>query len=138
MSKFKVGDKVKRVGHTWLLAGQGEIYTVSWTDDWAISLEEIPGRDYDPDFFELMKEGIKYPNPPHKHAELIKAWADGAVIEQFCDGITCWMQCWNPLWKENSTYRIKPSKTEQELQLEKLEATVRDTLAQIEEIKKGK
>jgi len=48
-------------------------------------------------------------NKPHKHAELIKAWADGAEIEEehlkkgwhpFTDGH--WMECdsWN--------YRIKP------------------------------
>ena len=50
---------------------------------------------------------------PHKHAELIKAWADGAEIEfRFKDGIQGWSD-----WKPNDgrfsndpwwEYRIKP------------------------------
>jgi hypothetical protein len=48
-------------------------------------------------------------NKPHKHAELIKAWADGAEIEEahlkkgwkpFTDGH--WMEC------DSWDYRIKP------------------------------
>ena len=46
---------------------------------------------------------------PHKHAELIKAWADGAEIEEkYYDGI------WRPFndgqWMDNNPweYRIKP------------------------------
>lgn len=30
--------------------------------------------------FDIFKRQA-YTNPPHKHAELIKAWADGAEIE---------------------------------------------------------
>ena len=43
---------------------------------------------------------------PHKHAELIKAWADGAEIEMdTCDG---WIHLECPGWSENCEYRIKP------------------------------
>ena len=43
---------------------------------------------------------------PHKHCELIKAWADGATIQ--CLGINgVWNDLANPGW-DNSTYRIKP------------------------------
>jgi len=50
---------------------------------------------------------------PHKHAEVIKAWADGATIqcrptslaaaawETFCNGFV-------PRWDENMEYRVKP------------------------------
>lgn len=47
---------------------------------------------------------------PHKHAELIKAWADGAEI-QLLDDNGIWMDfregdtpAWNPEYK----YRVKP------------------------------
>jgi hypothetical protein len=43
---------------------------------------------------------------PHKHAELIKAWADGAEIQ--CDGIQGWEDCPSPRWENCITYRIKP------------------------------
>ena len=57
---------------------------------------------------------------PHKHAELIKAWADGAEIER--REIYCrfdynkdvdvvkeeWIPEQNPTWVWNVEYRIKP------------------------------
>ena len=42
----------------------------------------------------------------HKHAELIKAWADGATIE--CNDCGVWFYANNPTWQENMEYRIKP------------------------------
>ena len=45
-------------------------------------------------------------NKPHKHAELIKAWADGATIE--CKDCGVWFYANNPTWQENMEYRIKP------------------------------
>ena len=43
---------------------------------------------------------------PHKHAELIKAWADGAEIEiKFYEG---WRECRPIDWDENAEFRIKP------------------------------
>jgi hypothetical protein len=43
---------------------------------------------------------------PHKHAELIKAWADGAQIE-YWDFKERWVEVTNPCW-EMEMYRIKP------------------------------
>ncbi len=43
---------------------------------------------------------------PHKHAELIKAWADGAEIEWF-DGRT-WHVVRSMAWGDDTQYRIKP------------------------------
>lgn len=43
---------------------------------------------------------------PHKHAELIKAWADGAEIEWLNrDG--SWLFVNSPGWGANEEYRIK-------------------------------
>lgn len=44
---------------------------------------------------------------PHKHAEIIKAWADGAKIEQKFYG-DYWDYCDNPTWSSSIEYRIKP------------------------------
>ena len=43
----------------------------------------------------------------HKHAELIKAWADGAQIQvKACNLV--WDDRENPLWCTTREYRIKP------------------------------
>ncbi len=47
-------------------------------------------------------------NKPRKHAELIKAWADGAEIEGRYDSGSKWMTCNPPYWHEDKEYRIKP------------------------------
>lgn len=43
---------------------------------------------------------------PHKHADLIKAWADGAEVEMW-DGES-WLPRESPYWNEAIVYRIKP------------------------------
>ena len=45
---------------------------------------------------------------PHPHAELIKAWADGAEIQTLVTPEWGWEDVKNPRWDENNTYRIKP------------------------------
>lgn len=45
---------------------------------------------------------------PHKHAELIKAWADGAEIQYRPNANYDWVDKEEPLWFEEYQYRIKP------------------------------
>jgi hypothetical protein len=45
---------------------------------------------------------------PHKHAELIKAWADGAVIQFKSEGTWLDTQDNEPFWDMGNEYRIKP------------------------------
>ena len=45
---------------------------------------------------------------PHKHCELIKAWADGAEIEACSILNGKWVYMPGPLWSPNCEYRIKP------------------------------
>lgn len=45
---------------------------------------------------------------PHKHAELIKAWADGAEIECFSTRQNLWCSVDFPAWVTDTEYRIKP------------------------------
>ena len=44
---------------------------------------------------------------PHKHAELIKAWADGATIEVYQPAFDRWEEA-EPAWHTSFEYRIKP------------------------------
>lgn len=44
----------------------------------------------------------------HKHAELIKAWADGAEIEYRYTAYEEWASINTPTWMEDFEYRIKP------------------------------
>ena len=45
---------------------------------------------------------------PHKHADLIKAWADGAEIEYWAPVMREWLTNSTPKWYEDTLYRIKP------------------------------
>jgi len=51
---------------------------------------------------------------PHVHAELIKVWADGAIV-QFFNG-KGWEDCYNnePSWCVEDRYRIKPEPSDVE------------------------
>ena len=55
----------------------------------------------------------------HKHAELIKAWADGAQIQwKDCHGD--WNDCMSygnnrPAWHPEDEYRIKPEETSERI-----------------------
>ena len=47
----------------------------------------------------------------HKHAEVIKAWADGAIIQYRCRIQKRWKDCEhnNPRWHALIKYRVKPT-----------------------------
>ncbi len=47
---------------------------------------------------------------PHKHADLIHAWADGAEIEYFDIAFNQWIGTTRPTWGDDVEYRIKPEK----------------------------
>lgn len=47
-------------------------------------------------------------NTPHKHAALIKAWADGAKIEFRIPQTGDWIESAVPGWDNATIYRIKP------------------------------
>ena len=42
----------------------------------------------------------------NKHRQLIKAWADGAVIEYQCEITGAWLAATTPTWDETTEYRI--------------------------------
>ena len=43
----------------------------------------------------------------HKHAELIKKWADGAEIEALSHLLQVWYTCKTPIWEEKVQYRVR-------------------------------
>ena len=47
-------------------------------------------------------------NKPHKHAELIKAWADGAEIECHYKSLNKWYVVNDPAWSGDFEFRVKP------------------------------
>jgi hypothetical protein len=45
----------------------------------------------------------------HKHANLIKAWADGAIVEEYRPNLDQWVEPEPyPIWDARFLYRIKP------------------------------
>ncbi len=45
---------------------------------------------------------------PHVHAALIKAWADGAIIQGRHSYTHTWEELRFPVWNDKAEYRIKP------------------------------
>ena len=70
----------------------------------------------------VMNPTIKeYPNPPHIHKDLIIAWANGADIE-VSSGDRVFCETSKPEWIDTLEYRIKPTKTPLQIEIEELEA----------------
>jgi len=145
MSDFKAGDRVRCVnldkhacyiGKNWgKVVGLkiGKVYTlVSITNSnkgarW-VSLEGKNNYDVSASHFELAGE-------PHVHCELIKAWADGAEIEAYSALNDKWFFECTPLWLDIFEYRIRPNKTDKELQIEKLELQAKQLANDITKLK---
>lgn len=51
---------------------------------------------------------IKGATTPHKHSDLIKAWADGAEV-QYKSSVGGWYDMSQPSWSERGEYRLKPT-----------------------------
>jgi hypothetical protein len=47
-------------------------------------------------------------NVPHKHAEIIKAWADGYQVEAYNPERDSWINVVEPGWFNDIEYRVKP------------------------------
>lgn len=57
---------------------------------------------------------------PHKHAALIKAWADGAEMQYRNSSGESWRDCSsNPAWCHMAEYRIKPKTIKYRLYLDR-------------------
>lgn len=142
MSEFKVGDRVRRVGgnndpEKGVFLGGEYIVDRSKEDRW-ITLSGVGGDScwWDPDYFELVE--LQYPNPPHKHRDLIIAWANGAEIEFYSKICSGWSNIKNPCWSEDTQYRIKPTKSAKDIEIEQIQAEMDKLKERLEKVKEGK
>jgi hypothetical protein len=89
--------------HYPFIGGNGNNYMESGR--WARLSEDQ--RDLIEEVIEPAQEPVK---KPHKHAELIKAWADGAEIQYKCLASGEWKHIEGdaPSWCDEFEYRIKP------------------------------
>ncbi len=67
---------------------------------------------------------------PHKHAEVIKAWADGKSVQYFAGGK--WRDSLLPSWSEFDIYRVKPETIRYRVALLKDSAGDRTAIINIE------
>lgn len=115
MNKFKVGDRVRCI-EGYLSAyypasrlEYGNHYTVADVSLHAtIRVGDKRSGWWGDCRFELVKEAQV--NTPHKHAAIIKAWADGAQV-QVKNDLGDWYDCKGeiaPCWRADFEYRIKP------------------------------
>ena len=61
---------------------------------------------------------------PHKHAEIIKAWADGAEIEWYDPISKAWYAMKAPSWSIHTEYRVRPHKWQKEIDAFKAGKTI--------------
>jgi hypothetical protein len=141
MNKFNAGDKVKivRTGFGFGKEHLGRIVTISKKG--SSYMHGIDGYYIDEGFgngarsstcgepsFEL----VLYPNAPHKHEELIIAWARGAEIQyEDCEEGT-WEDVRKPGWFLKENYRIKPVDTRKD----KLNAKLDELQSAMDAVKK--
>ena len=120
MSKFKVGDKIRRAAQVTNYAPLGYEATVL-RDYMYVDLYGGEVRIIDPQW-ELVEDKSKY----HKHHDLIIQWAKGAEIE-YADYQGDWENAATPTWSVYREYRIKPTppKTDKE-RIAELEARVKE------------
>ena len=60
----------------------------------------------------ILLMGVRMENKRHKHADLIHAWAEGAII-QYSIGCGIWNNCPDnkPMWEaDDRIYRVRPTK----------------------------
>ena len=126
---FKLGDRVRVVEMA--ISGDVVVGTIGFITavllyggDVTVSVGEVGAN-----FFYGNSGGkleLVYPNPPHKHHDLIIAWAKGAEIEakNYFDK---WEYVTVPTWRVGSTYRVKPSniKSPKDLEVDRIEEEMR-------------
>lgn len=144
-SEFKLGKRVRCTYGVKLSPGPktGKEYTVTAVTDQGqgevfIGVEEGDSEGkWNVTRFELIEN--PYPKPPHKHAEIIKAWADGAIIERFSKMQDAWVCATSsPAFQLNTEYRLAADqRTEKQRVLDDKIAAAKETLAKLEDERKS-
>ena len=125
MCKFKVGDRVKlKSGNTF---SNGEYI---W------DIHEIRGAAV---YFEggtlcnVNQLEHAYQNPPHKHRDLIIEWANGADIQIYM--LDEWHDDNEPHWDTVNNYRVKPQKSERDIEIESIQKQMGELKERLEKLK---
>lgn len=101
--KYQIGDKIKCTVYNPENDDIGEVFRIEKNNIWCTWSKSKCESYFPQDSRFFSKIDIK---EPHKHALLIKAWADGAEI-QFKTDADNWITTANPAWSPDTEYRIK-------------------------------
>lgn len=135
MSEFKVGSRVVFKTYCSSKCSVGKVGVISAVEGDTVKVRLDCGYlSSDLSATRYLSLHTAYPNPPHKHAELIKAWADGAEIENE-NSKGEWVPALTPTWNLSWTYRIKPQKSTKDIKLEELEAKALELAKEIKELR---
>ena len=127
MSDFKCGDMVVRVKDR---NGIMEIGTLCKVISCDLGCVVVKGRvgSFEASYFKLAT--FEYPNPQHKHADVIIEWAKGANIEFWSISAKDWTLKAVPRFFENCIYRVAPTKAE--IRIAKIQAKIDSRQIQID------
>ena len=129
MSKFKAGDKVRlKSGHKF--SNGAEVATIKVVEHNVAHFIELKTWEWEA-ALELVV--LKYPNPPHKHRDLIIEWANGADIQLSVNRE--WVHLDNPTWASGLEYRVKPQKSEKDLEIESIQKQMDELKERLEKLK---
>ena len=130
MKNFKAGDKVKRVDGLRFLNGD----VVNTIGRRGGSVGEVWLQESRTWLFEIDLMLVKeYPNPPHKHRDLIIEWANGADIQVRAGND--WLNVALPDWYETRKYRVKPQKSERDIEIENIQNQMDELKERLEKLK---
>ena len=129
MTVIKAGDKLERTRD---VAGDlpvGTIVTVKEVLTGMMYQVYIEGYEG----LYLLKNFRKVSNTqPHVHCDLIKQWADGAIIEYKSNEI--WYCSKIPMWNGSAQYRVKPEKCNAEA-IARIEGEMRKLADELKDLK---
>ena len=126
--KYIGTDRAIEVGDNVMYKGKvNKIIDVSYYDNCWNDYTMEDGRTVEYDVLEYLA------GTPHKHRDLIIAWANGAEIEAMDYTNGKWYCCHNPTWCRED-YRIKPSKSPKQLEKERIQKEMGKLAKDLEEL----
>ena len=130
--RVKVGDWIVREGEAKSLE-VGKAYEVRWVQGSEVKVKGC-GKIFMLKYFSAPIQG-----KPHKHRDLIIAWANGAEIELYAELKDEWLPTYNnrPNWCGDYEYRIKPQKSAKALEIERIEEAMKELAADLKKARES-
>jgi hypothetical protein len=124
MSKFKVGDRVKKLDGKPFSSGD-YVHTVDSIEGDKIWFVE--SKTWLSSGLQLAFGHPEDTSKYHKHHDLIIQWAKGAEIEFYSETFYGWLATDTPYWNPDSKYRIAPPTPQTDAErIAELEARVKE------------